>query len=319
MKKYITIGTKNISKEVFRKILRPEYYFIKCPDDNYIEHINVYKPNGGLWSSEFVSRIYCISQWHDYLLYEDPETAKYKNIEEAALFTLKEDAKILTIDSTQKIIDTATKYPSYHYMLAHDDIKNKLNIIDYEALSKDYDGVYVSVNQLGFNEIANTFNSWSVDTLLLFNLECIKEYQSVKINVPHFPYEKPPYITEISAPKQVLEYSDYYEEVYNYVRKTFEKLLEEGNYTFIKYLDYYNAVINTTEDCIIIAQEAQIKNLNNINERLKDNGININNKDLIRNIAYNYLSTYLDKNKYREEPFIKSLKKKKAFMRTLEK
>ena len=95
-----------------------------------------------------------------------------------------------------------------------------------------------------------------------------------------------------------------------YMSENMIKLLEEGNYTFIKYLDYYNAVINITEDCIIIAQEAQIKNLNNINERLKDNGININNKDLIRNIAYNYLSTYLDKNKYREETFIKSLKRK---------
>ena len=85
MKEYVTIGTKNIAEDIFRKILRPL-------------DINFYKPNGGLWSSEFISRIYCISEWHDYLLYEDQETASYKNINAGAIFTLKNNAKILNID-----------------------------------------------------------------------------------------------------------------------------------------------------------------------------------------------------------------------------
>ena len=113
--------TKNIAEDIFRKILRPL-------------DINFYKPNGGLWSSEFISRIYCISEWHDYLLYEDQETASYKNINAGAIFTLKNNAKILNIDSEEKIIELSQKYPSWHYILTHYD-NPELNIIDFETLS----------------------------------------------------------------------------------------------------------------------------------------------------------------------------------------
>lgn len=296
MKEYITIGTKDISKDAFRQVLRPH-------------HKDFYKPNGGLWSSEFISKISCISQWHDYLLYEDPETATYKNLSKGALFTLNDNAKILTLDSTEKIINTSKKYPSYHYILSNNDIQNKLHIIDYESLSKDYDGIYVSVNQLGFNEIAYTFNSWSVDTLLLFNLDCIKEYQSVDIFTPSNPYEMLPYITNISAPKQVLSYSEYYKEVYNCIKEIFENQILEIYSPFDNYMDYYNKVTETIEKTIIIVSKVKERKINNINERLKANNININNKSLIETIAYNYLSSYLKENRYKEESFIKTLKK----------
>lgn len=296
MKQYITIGTQNIGEDVFRKILRPSFKYF-------------YKPNGGLWSSEFISKLYCISQWHDYLLYESPETAAYKDIESGALFTLKENANILTIESKEKIIELAKQYPSYHYMLIHNDIENTLKIIDYEALSKDYDGIYVSFNKLSYNNIASTFNSWSVDTLLLFNLDCIKEYQSVKIIVSPFPYETPPYVKEISSPKQILKHSDYYEEVYNYVREIFNNLLLEANYTFNNYQDYYDTIIEITEKSILLAEHAQKQNIDRINKRLQENDIKINNKRLITNITYNYLSEYLQQKKDKEKAFIKALKK----------
>lgn len=298
MKEYITIGTKNISRDAFRQVLRPS-------------HQNFYKPNGGLWASEFISKINCICQWHDYLLYEDPETAAYKNINEGALFTLNDNSKILTLDSTKKIIETSAKYPSYHHMLSNNDIENKLHIIDYESLAKDYDGIYVSVNQLGFNEISNTFIPWSVDTLLLFNLECIKEYQSVDIFTSSSPYGMPPHITNISTSKQVLPHSEYYKEIYNYIRETFEKLISEIEIPFHNYLDYYNKTIETIKDTITITAEIQTKKINYINERLKANNINISNKELVATIAYNYLSTYLKENKYKEESFIKTLTLKK--------
>lgn len=296
MKKYITIGTKDISKDAFRQVLRPPYK-------------SLYKPNGGLWSSEFISKINCISQWHDYLLYDDPETAAYKDLNIGALFTLNDNAKILILDSTEKIINTSKEYPSYHYILSNNDIQNKLHIIDYESLSKDYDGVYVSVNQLGFNKISYTFTSWSVDTLLLFNLDCIKEYQSVDIFTPTNPYGMPPHITNISTPKQVLPYSEHYKEVYNYVREIFENLMLEIDSPFYNYMDYYNKVIETIEKTIIIVAKIQERKINSINERLKTNNINIQNKALIKTIAYNYLSSYLKENRYKEESFIKTLKK----------
>ena len=295
MKEYVTIGTKNIAEDIFRKILRPL-------------DINFYKPNGGLWSSEFISRIYCISEWHDYLLYEDQETASYKNINAGAIFTLKNNTKILNIDSEEKIIELSQKYPSWHYILTHYD-NPELNIIDFETLSKDYDGVEVSINKLGYNKPGLTFNSWSVNTLLLFNLNCIEKYQSVDIEVSLFNYDKRPYISKISNPKQVLNHSEYYEEVYNYITIIFNKILKATNYQKTNYQEYFNYLINCTEKCIDLALNMQKPNINIINTRLKDNDIQISNETLIRNIAYNYLSEYLAKNKEEEKKFIKTLKK----------
>ena len=295
MKEYVTIGTKNIAEDIFRKILRPL-------------DINFYKPNGGLWSSEFISRIYCISEWHDYLLYEDQETASYKNINAGAIFTLKNNAKILNIDSEEKIIELSQKYPSWHYILTHYD-NPELNIIDFETLSKDYDGVEVSINKLGYNKPGLTFNSWSVNTLLLFNLNCIEKYQSVDIEVSLFNYDKRPYISKISNPKQVLNHSEYYEEVYNYITIIFNKILKATNYQKTNYQEYFNYLINCTEKCIDLALNMQKPNINIINTRLKDNDIQISNETLIRNIAYNYLSEYLIKNKEEEKKFIKTLKR----------
>ena len=295
MKEYVTIWTKNIAEDIFRKILRPL-------------DINFYKPNGGLWSSEFISRIYCISEWHDYLLYEDQETASYKNINAGAIFTLKNNAKILNIDSEEKIIELSQKYPSWHYILTHYD-NPELNIIDFETLSKDYDGVEVSINKLGYNKPGLTFNSWSVNTLLLFNLNCIEKYQSVDIEVSLFNYDKRPYISKISNPKQVLNHSEYYEEVYNYITIIFNKILKATNYQKTNYQEYFNYLINCTEKCIDLALNMQKPNINIINTRLKDNDIQISNETLIRNIAYNYLSEYLAKNKEEEKKFIKTLKR----------
>ena len=299
MKEYVTIGAKNIAEDIFRKILRPL-------------DINFYKPNGGLWSSELISRIYCISEWHDYLLYEDQETASYKNINAGAIFTLKSNARILNIDSEEKIIELSQKYPSWHYILTHYD-NPKLNIIDFEALSKDYDGVEVSINKLGYNEPGLTFSSWSVNTLLLFNLNCIEKYQSIDIEVSLFNYDKRPYITKISNPKQVLNHSEYYEEVYNYITIIFNKILKATNYQKTNYQEYFNFLINCTEKCINIALNMQKTNIDIINTRLKNNDIQISNEALIRNIAYNYLSEYLTKSKEEEKKFIKTLKKQNQY------
>lgn len=296
MKKYITIGTKNIAKDAFRQILRPHYK-------------GFHKPNGGLWSCEFISKINCISQWHDYLLYEDRETANYKNLNAGALFTLKDNSKIITLDNTDKIIQTSIEYPSYHHMLLNDDYQNKLQIIDYEALSKDYDGVYVSINQLGFNDISLTFLPWSVDTLLLFNLDCILEYQSVDIYTSSHYYGMPPYITNISSPKQVLPYNENYKYIYNYIKEIFDSIIKEINNPCNNYKEYYNKILEAINKTTFIVEQIQSEKINNTLERLKENNININKKTLINTIAYNYLSTYLKENKYKEERFIKTLRK----------
>ena len=101
----------------------------------------------------------------------------------------------------------------------------------------------------------------------------------------------------------------YYEEVYNYITIIFNKILKATNYQKTNYQEYFNYLINCTEKCIDLALNMQKPNINIINTRLKDNDIQISNETLIRNIAYNYLSEYLAKNKEEEKKFIKTLKR----------
>ena len=89
----------------------------------------------------------------------------------------------------------------------------------------------------------------------------------------------------------------------------FNKILKTTNYQKTNYQEYFNYLINCTEKCIDLALNMQKPNINIINTRLKDNDIQISNETLIRNIAYNYLSEYLAKNKEEEKKFIKTLKR----------
>ena len=83
-----TIGTETISSNIFRKILRPL--------NNY-----TFKPTGGLWAAEFNK--YIISDWYEYMITKDSYLQTLKSFKVAAIFTLKDDAKILTIDSCNQI------------------------------------------------------------------------------------------------------------------------------------------------------------------------------------------------------------------------
>lgn len=88
--KYVTIGLPEISKDIFRTVMRPLY-------------ANEIKPYGGLWASRFVSPKFCISDWHDYLLYQSDELAYIKNVNIGCLFTLKENARILRIENNEQL------------------------------------------------------------------------------------------------------------------------------------------------------------------------------------------------------------------------
>ena len=172
--KYITIGTPIISNDIFRNILRPL--------DNFS-----LKPTGGLWASKFNLPYGKICPWFDYLLDARGiarSISEYRDLTKATIFTLKEDANILTINTSNQILELSKKYPSYYQSLNYIyEITERNTIFDYEALSKVYDGIYINYEEI-YREIkSEVFDSWSIDTLLLFNLNCIKEYQSVKINV----------------------------------------------------------------------------------------------------------------------------------------
>ncbi len=285
-KQYITIGNPIISKDIFRNILRPL--------DNFS-----FKPTGGLWASEFISNFNKISPWYDYLK-EAKSIAtymlQYKDLKLASIFTLKENANILIIDSVNQILELSKKYPSYHHILTN----NNNIIFDFEEISRKYDGIYLNYNNLLYQTTINTFDSWNVNTLLIFNLDCIKEYQTVKINIDFEDYDPLPYIDDkdISMPKEIQAESNTYRKLSNNIKAIYNELEPLYINNKIKnYNEYLESLVLCANKVLEISTITKEKEIHIIKETLKEQGINIDTKIIIRNIVLNYLSNYLNKEK----------------------
>lgn len=285
-KQYITIGNPIISKDLFRNILRPL--------DNFS-----FKPTGGLWASEFISNFNKISPWYDYLKEAKSITTymlQYKDLKLASIFTLKENANILIIDSANQILELSKKYPSYHHILTN----NNNIIFDFEEISRKYDGIYLNYNNLLYQTTINTFNSWNVNTLLIFNLDCIKEYQTVKINIDFEDYDPLPYIDDkdISMPKKIQAESNTYRKLSNNIKAIYNELEPLYINNKIKnYNEYLESLVLCANKVLEISTITKEKEIHIIKETLKEQGINIDTKIIIRNIVLNYLSNYLNKEK----------------------
>ena len=285
-KQYITIGNPIISKDIFRNILRPL--------DNFS-----FKPTGGLWASEFISNFNKISPWYDYLK-EAKSIAtymlRYKDLKLASIFTLKEYSNILIIYSVNQILELSKKYPSYHHILTN----NNNIIFDFEEISRKYDGIYLNYNNLLYQTTINTFDSWNVNTLLIFNLDCIKEYQTVKINIDFEDYDPLPYIDDkdISMPKEIQAESNTYRKLSNNIKAIYNELEPLYINNKIKnYNEYLESLVLCANKVLEISTITKEKEIHIIKETLKEQGININTKIIIRNIVLNYLSNYLNKEK----------------------
>lgn len=300
-KQYVTVGTKTISSNIFRRILRPLNNF-------------AFKPTGGLWASTFNE--YIISEWYDYIITESTDLMLYKNIDTASIFILKDDAKILKLESYDKVIELAKKYPSYHHMLGLCETLTKQNaIFDFEELSKEYDGVYVDYYKINFSGEIETFKTWSINTLLLFNINCIDSYQSIDI-IPQNPYdsEELPKIVSISDKKIVSKPSDIYMHLYQYTKKLFKDLsIFYSNITdYNNYLEVITEIIKRCKILITSEKEKEIKELFKILESEHIPLFNERQREtVIYNIILNYLSEYLIENK----DFIKELPKSRVKQR----
>ena len=298
--KYITIGTPIISNDIFRNILRPL--------DNFS-----LKPTGGLWASKFNLPYGKICPWFDYLLDARGiarSISEYRDLTKATIFTLKENANILVINKTAQILELAEKYPSYHHLLNHNfEISEKTTLFDFENISKIYDGIYINYENIYYENKSTVFDTWSVDTLLLFNLNCIKEYQSVKINVNFHDLYPLPYIDmkkDLSTLKLISNRSINYNEIYNYVESIFKELNKDIKVqSFSNYDEFFETIIYYANEALKIATISKEKEIKLIQESLKENNLEITEKIIIRNIVLNYLSEYL----YQEQDKIITLPK----------
>ena len=179
---YLTVGLDNLDKKYFD------------PIDNSV----FFKPICGLWATKQKDDIINYNEWMDYLVNKDTSTFFYKyqnynfNIP-AVFFTLKKQSKIYYIKSIKDLLSIMSAFPNkkdtwWHYKSK---IPN-LYYIDYEKVSNLYDGVFFDITSL-FEEAQgdlliekDIINSFSVNTLILFNLDCIEYYQQTTIEVTPF-------------------------------------------------------------------------------------------------------------------------------------
>lgn len=279
-KRYITIGTKTITKEIFKSILRPI--------NNYD-----YLPLGGFWSCEYSPLN--ISDWFDYVI-DSGDSIEDKNMQEAVIFTLKDNARILVINNYDDLKNVISKYPSYHHLLNYyKEITSREESINFELLSKDYDGIFINYNNLSNPNNTLVFSKWSVNTLLLFNLDVIDSYTKADINfyLPgsyyYYSLKEEPNIYHIE------EESIYHKNIYNFAKTVFNQLANTKN-NFNNYDEYFTHLINCTKQTIeiTIINKGEIATI--IKENLKKENIFVMEEDIINNIAISILSNYLKSN-----------------------
>ena len=167
--KYLTVGTSEIKEELFREIEDTDPVSIK--------------PRGGLWLTKYENEYY--NEWVDYLL-EDSVALFYKSKgnsiweQPCSLVTLKESSNILQLVNS----DTFNLLKEKYYL---DDDK-----FSYQAISHIYDGIFVDMYKLLYDADDKTrkrLYKFGVNSLILFNLDCIEYYQSGVVLIEPFDFE----------------------------------------------------------------------------------------------------------------------------------
>lgn len=126
---------------------------------------NKHKPDGGFWSSPFNNVHGCVCDWTDYMS-EHPSRYMAYGQTNGFLFNIDEDSSIYSITNQQELM-----HAYQNYSLADG------KYINYEAISEKYDALFVNPT------VHNTLRSWSVRTLLIFNMDILTEYLPIKLEI----------------------------------------------------------------------------------------------------------------------------------------
>lgn len=157
--KWLTIGIEEISDILWNN-----------PQN---QHDN--KPFGGLWASPYIEHGQYKSAWDKWCTYEMPNRVKNYGV----LFELKEDSKIYTIDSADDLKELLSKYENKQSLLYG--TITSFAIIDFEALAKDYDGVFLTnKGQCDTRFSQPSLYGWDVESLVLLNKDCILHWERIE-------------------------------------------------------------------------------------------------------------------------------------------
>ena len=227
-----------------------------------------FKPNGGLWASPYGSDKYFISEWHDYII-------------------------------------ATKKYPSLHHALSYyGEYDEKHKAIDFELLSRDYDGIYVRSPYI-YSPQTVVFENWVVSTLLLFNLQCIESYEKITIDWnkdpfyynPNYDEECYPYISKTSNLTEVQPNSKEYIELYEIVKTLFINNLLSNNLDISSYDKYFKSLLINAKKTINTILEGSFPLCDEIISKYREKGFNINKEYFIFNIVFNVLADFLNNNR----------------------
>ena len=173
--KYLTVGTDEIKESLFRRV----------EDVESSSHV---KPRGGLWLTEFDERVKTYNHWVDFMMFH-PNVLFYKSKgkfpweQPCSLVTLRDDVNLFYLDNMEKFRFLMDKYPYDNHKFS------------YEALSKNYDGIFIKLGHLFRGDydyhLFDLFSSFGVSSMVMFHLSAIDYYQSGNVFIEPFDYEDP--------------------------------------------------------------------------------------------------------------------------------
>ena len=232
------------------------------------EYKNNNKPTGGLWLSEMttfdnISK----TRWLDYM--------GYKGIIGDYGFTIEftKNAKICYIKNEKDLEHIYNLYPNK-------DVK-KFGYLNYIDLACDYDAVYIE------SFINNSFESWSIPSLVVFNLKCIDSFIPFVISCDEYysEYNECNNVIKEFYCKNKLKPSNHYlkaKEEIDYITKNIDlSYFMEDYYNNIDLFDEFVEKINnkTAIDPDLIRNILLTKGLNQYKEKRKNN---LNSKKLLK-------------------------------------
>lgn len=139
--KYIHYGHKSFEKSLFVEIKNKPFV----------------KPKGGLWASRIDSE-YGWKSWNEDSYFRECSD------ENSFVFALKENARILIIDSQEKL-ETLPKNETIIYDMGNYNL-------DFEKLKEDYDAIEVLISK--DSRLYWSLYGWDCDSLLVLNKEIIE-------------------------------------------------------------------------------------------------------------------------------------------------
>ena len=158
MEKYLSVGKSTLNSNLFMNIKN-----------------NGIKPLGGLWATKQDTQKRNSNAWIEHI-FENPPILlfKYNNNLDSILLTLEDNANIFILKTQKDLEFLKINFPSEN------------GLIDYESISKCYDGLFINIHQLDVTAMMK----FSVNSLILFNLDCINYYQKCKISIESHDFEE---------------------------------------------------------------------------------------------------------------------------------